>query len=123
MARRKDVEGKLIGQIGSPRPDIVLFLFDEEPAYIARKSGLLIPGTMSTLKGRWDRVGTVIAFGSKVQGLNRGDRALVRKGYGLEVPHENAAECKLVRISQNQMEGILTGVAENDDYDLERDGL
>jgi len=123
MGRRKDVEDKLIGKVKSPKSDIVLFLYDEEPAYVKRKSGLFVPGTMSVLQSRWDRVGTIIAVGSRVQGLEPGDRVLVRKGYGLEVPHEHMAECKLVRISQDQIEAMVTGNAEKDDFDLERDGI
>lgn len=122
MARRKDVEAKLIGRLQPPKPDILLFLYDEEPAYTQRPSGVWIPGGQS-VRFRWDRVGTVIAIGSKIKGLKAGDRCLIRKGYGLEVPHEDMGVCKLVRISQDQLEAKLTGKAEKDDYDLERDGL
>ena len=122
MTRCKDVEDKLIGKIRPSKPDLVLFLYDEESAYTQRASGIWIPGGQEA-KHRWDRVGTVIGVGSKIQGLKPGDRCLIRKGYGLEVPHENMGSSKLVRISQDQLEAVLTGKAEQEDYDLERDGL
>ena len=100
----------------------MLLLYDEEPAYSQRPSGLVLPGTVAASK-KYERTATIIAVGSEVTLVKSGDRVLINKAYGLEVPHEDMGVCRLVRVSEDQIEAVLTGDAEREDYAFEIDGL
>lgn len=122
MARRADVEARLFVTHKAPRSDVLLVLYDEIPNYVTRPSGLILPGG-AVSANRLERVGTVISVGLKVRGLEQGNRVLMNRRYGIEIPHEDMATSKLVMVSADQVLAILTGDAEREDYSFENHGL
>lgn len=121
MARRKDVEDKLIGHIRAPRKNVLLALFDEIAREATTPAGVIVP--QNTAADRMERVGTVIATGGEIAEVEPGDRLLLDKRLGYPVPHADDDCCKLVMISEDQILGILTGEPEREDYDLVKHGL
>lgn len=122
MARRTDVEARLFTTHKAPRSDVLLVLYDEIPTDVQRPSGLILPGSV-VATSRLERVGTVISVGSKVKGLEQGERVLMNRRYGIEIPHEAMATCKLVMVSADQVLALLIGDAEREDYSFEEHGL
>lgn len=121
MARRTDVEKKLIGHYRAPRPNVLLVLHDEMKTETTTKGGLIVPADAAL--ARVERVGTVISCGSKIQGVKTGDRVLMDKRLGITMRHEDEDSCRMVMVSQDQILAELDGEALNEDYDLVRDGL
>ncbi len=122
MGRCVDIEKKLVGQVRTAQRDRVLVLIDEIPKETATNSGIILPGNQEAIAAN-ERVGTVISAGKDVVCVKTGDRVLMHKAYGHKLPHEDMLKSDLVMVSMDQIEGVLTGDAERDDYALERDGL
>ena len=120
MARRTDVEKKVFSMKIRPlRKDWLLVLLDEMPRELIRSSGMVLSGDV--VKQRNDRSATVISVGSfveeHVQELCPGARVMLSKVYGNQIPHEDSDACSLKIVSHDQIDAILTGEAEADDYD------
>lgn len=121
MARRIDIEKKLISKYKAPRGNVLFVLHDEVEELAETTGGILIPHAVENK--HMHRVGTVIAAGSGIGSLSVGDRVLMDKRYGINVTHEDQVQCRMVMVSEDQVEAKLEGVAERDDYDHVKHGL
>lgn len=121
MARRKDVEDKLIGRYKAPRKNVLLALHDEVLRESRSDGGIILP--QAAILQRNERVGTIIAVGGDIEDVAPGDRVLLDKRLGLTVPHEDDERCRLVLISEDQVLGVATGDVEREDYDIVKDGI
>jgi co-chaperonin GroES (HSP10) len=116
MARHKEIERKIVSsKIRPVRKDGVFVLWDEIPKEVVADSGVVIPGDAAMM--REDRIGTVVAVGVEAGGVQVGNRVLMHKGYNFEIPHDDSATCRLVYVSEDQIDAVMTGDAERDDYE------
>jgi len=122
MARRKDIEEQTIKTFKAPREDVLLVLYDELPIQVMLGSGILLPGDLGA-KTKVERVGTVVSVGVKIRTLKVGDRVLMDKRYGITLPHEHMEACRLIMVSEDQVEAVLTGDDADKDYDISLEGL
>jgi len=85
------------------------------------KGGLFLPS--STMQSRNERVGTVVAVGSKIEEVGPGDRVLMDKRLGITIQHDDSETNRLVLVSEDQVLGVLDGKPCDEDYDFVRDGI
>lgn len=116
MGRRLDVEKKVAGKYVPVKSNVSLVL-DDVDAFSKTEGGIHIPGVE---KEPW-RVGTVIGVGSKAFGVELGNRVLIQKAYGFPVTSVDGA--KIVVVSDDQIDCVLSGKAERADYDMVKDGF
>lgn len=83
----------------------VILLIDEIAREKKLSSGVIVP---QALEDATDiRMATVINVGADVTVVKSGDRVVVGKYYGIAIPHEDNNICKLVVISDDQIDAIL----------------
>lgn len=121
MARRVDIEKKVLSTYRAARKDIVLILQDEVPSETKTEAGIIIPHQVAI--DSIERIGTVVDAGKDISAVKQGDRVFMIKAYGINIPHPDSDVCRLVMVSLDQIEGILTGAARREDYDFYVDGL
>jgi len=106
MAQNMDVVKRMIDSGVRPvRPNHVFLMLDEIQVETKLPSGIIVP--VSTVKDEPMRTATVISAGSKVTTVKRMDRVMIGKFIGLEIPHEDSSTCKMVLVSEDQIDAMI----------------
>jgi co-chaperonin GroES (HSP10) len=114
--RRVDVEKKIIEKMRPVRSDYVFLIYDEIKSS-KTATGILVPPSVSHDNDNL-RLATVVAVGTKIRTLKVGDRVILHKAYGNTLPHEDDHACRLAYVSEDQVEAIVTGDVEREDFNL-----
>jgi co-chaperonin GroES (HSP10) len=106
--QRYDVIEDIRVELGSLRPAIsrgVILLCDEVEGESMTKGGVVL--LASEAKDVSYIMATVISVQDDVYSLGPGDRVVVGKFYGKEIPHENDGVCKMKLVTDDQIEAVL----------------
>lgn len=105
MIQNKDVLKKVRKMGLRPaRRDGVLVLLDEI-VESKTKTGILLLADGSN--NERFRTGTVIGVGNEVKELHALDRVLLSKYLGLQIMHDDSYRCRLVFVSEDQIDAIM----------------
>ena len=85
--------------------DRVILLIDEIKKELKLPSGIIV--LQVTAEETSTRSATVIAIGDEVKSVSKGDRIVLGKFYGLAIPHEDSDTCKMVVVSEDQIDALL----------------
>jgi len=106
MFPNKDVIKKVKGLGLRPvRGDGVFLLIDEIKTETKTDAGIIVLD-QTTVQNPM-RYGTVISVGKDVRELKPDDRVVLGKYYGVAIPHDDSSVCKLLSISEDQVDMLI----------------
>lgn len=106
MVQRKDVIEKIKAWGASPaRRDGVFLVLDEIQRESKTPAGLIVLDQTTIQQDT--RQATVVGVGKDVRGVRVDDRVVIGKYYGVEVPHGDSRACKMVLVSEDQIDALI----------------
>ena len=103
--RRNDIESKIFSlKIKPAKKDCAILLLDDINDSVS-PSGIIIPASQEERQKH--RHATVISAGTDVKEISPGDRVLVSAFCGIEIKHDDSHLCKMVQVSQDQIDAVM----------------
>lgn len=86
-------------------PKGVFLLLDEMDRETMSPGGIIL--LPETTGDEATRQATVVSVGKDVQLVKKKDRVLVGKYYGQQIPHDDDEVCKLILVTEDQIEALI----------------